>query len=114
LWNIGWPSIDNRVKLGSRAPSIVTGHPGHGKTVLWIQIWFEIVLRYDLVAVIASFETEYRPEMRNILRGLKVGKPIGLASSVELADADDWIDAHYLFVNPKRRPSLASISTDRN
>jgi twinkle protein len=47
--------------------------------------------------------------MRNILRGLKIGKPIGYATSMELADADDWIDAHYLFVNPQRRPSLEWI-----
>ena len=35
LWNPGFPEWESKVMLAPRTLSVVTGHPGHGKTQLW-------------------------------------------------------------------------------
>ena len=40
LWKPGFPEWEGKVMLSPRTLSVVTGHPGHGKTQLWSQIWF--------------------------------------------------------------------------
>jgi len=45
LWQPGFEEWDRKVILAPRTLSVVTGHPGHGKTTLWNQIWFSVVDR---------------------------------------------------------------------
>lgn len=105
------PDIDclkGRVWLAPTTVSVVTGQPNHGKSTVWGQIWFEIVRKYGLVACVASFETRPKPYMRRQMRTLLNG---GVAeyklTEDQVRRADEWIEAHYLFVNhPDQRPSL--------
>jgi twinkle protein len=93
--------------LAPRTLSVVTGHPGHGKTALWTQIWFGIVKAYDLQACVASFETRAKPHLRRQLRTLFCGALECHLQPQEIAEADAWINDHYLFlVHPDQRPSL--------
>jgi twinkle protein len=39
---------------------VVTGHPGHGKTALWNQIWFNVIKRYDVPFCGASNKGRYK------------------------------------------------------
>jgi twinkle protein len=107
LWNPGFAEWESKVRLAPRTLSVVTGHPGHGKTAMWAQIWFQVVKQYSVPACIASFETRPKPHYRRILRTLLTGK---LEKDMEFGEhkkADQWIDDRYLFVvHPEQNPSL--------
>ncbi len=107
LWDPGFPEWEGKVKLAPRTLSVGTGHPGHGKTALWAQIWFQVARRYDLVVCCASFETRPKPHMRRQLRSLFCGALEKDLRREEIAAADAWIDEHYRFLaHPDQRPTL--------
>lgn len=107
LWNPGFPEWEHKVMLAPRTMSVVTGHPGHGKTLMWNQIWFNIVRSYCIPMASASFETRPKPHVRRQLRSLFIGKLEKDQSEEEKARADKWINDRYLFmVHPDGRPTL--------
>src|SRR5215208_1333786 len=82
------PEWESKVHLAPRTLSVVTGHPGHGKTTLFMQIWYQICRQYDLAAAIASFETRAKPHHRRALRQLHAGRLERDMSFWESAAAD--------------------------
>lgn len=107
LWRPGFPEWESKVMLAPRTMSVVTGHPGHGKTQLFTQIWFNIVRAYCVPIAVASFETRAKPHLQRYLRTLLIGKLVKDCNEEELARADKWIEERYLFmVHPDGRPSL--------
>jgi twinkle protein len=107
LWHPGFPEWERKVLLAPRTVSVATGHPGHGKTQLWTQIWFNIVKAYNLVACIASFETQPKPYMRRILRTLYRGALENNMDDNERRCADAWINERYLFLQHRsQRPTI--------
>lgn len=107
LWHPGFEEWESKVMLAARTLSVVTGHPGHGKTALWNQIWFQVVKRYGLVFCGASFETRPKPHVRRQLRTLITGGLERDLSEDDKARADRWINDRYLFlVHPDQRPTL--------
>ncbi len=107
LWSSGFPEWDGQVRLAPRTLSVVTGHPGHGKTLLWTQVWFQIAKAYDVRIASASFETRPKPHVRRQLRTLHGGALEKDLSFGEIAAADAWIEDHYRFmVHPEQRPNL--------
>jgi twinkle protein len=107
LWSPGFPEWESKVMLAPRTLSVVTGHPGHGKTALWGQIWFQIVKQYGVQACVASFETRPKPHLRRQLRSLLLGKLERDITDDEKRKADDWINDRYLFVaHPTNQPDL--------
>lgn len=107
LWKPGFPEWDNKVHLAPRTLSVVTGHPGHGKTALWNQIWFNIVDKYSVPFCGASFETRPKPHIRRQIRTLLMGDLEYNLSDADKRRADNWINDRYLFlVHPESRPTL--------
>lgn len=107
LWHPGFPEWESKVMLAPRTMSVVTGHPGHGKTLLWNQIWFNVVRSQCIPIASASFETRPKPHVRRQLRTLFIGKLERDLSPDEIAKADAWINERYLFmVHPDGRPTL--------
>lgn len=107
LWNPGFPEWEHKVMLAPRTMSVVTGHPGHGKTLLWTQIWFNIVRSQCIAMASASFETRPKPHIRRQLRSLFIGKLEKDLTPEEIDRADKWIRDRYLFmVHPDGRPTL--------
>ena len=108
VWSTGFPDFDHKLKIGQRELSVVTGYPGHGKTLLWANIWFNIVREYDVPIMVGSFETRAKPYMRRHLRSFLIGKAERRMTDAEIATADRWIDDRYLFVRTKENsPPLA-------
>lgn len=108
LWTPGFPEWGNKVRLAARNMSVVTGHPGHGKTALWAQIWFNIVRAYCIPMCVATFETRPKPHYRRQLRTLFIGKLEKDMSESEKAEADRWINDRYIFVvHPEQRPQIS-------
>lgn len=107
LWEPGFPEWERKVMLAPRTLSVVTGHPGHGKTAVWNQIWFNVIKRYDIGFFGASFETRPKPHVRRQLRTLFHGILERDMNDGERATADAWINDRYLFaVHPQQRPTL--------
>lgn len=107
VWNPGFPEWERKVFLAPRTMSVVTGHPGHGKTALWQQIWFQIVRDYSVPVAMASFETKAKPHIQRQLRTLLSGKLEKNMTHEEKAKADAWIEERYLFIiHPEERPTL--------
>jgi twinkle protein len=107
LWNPGFAEWESKIRLAPRTMSVVTGHPGHGKTQMFTQIWFNIVRSYCIPMAVASFETRAKPHIRRYLRTLLIGKLEKDMDDVEVAKADRWIEERYLFmVHPESRPTL--------
>lgn len=107
LWRPGFPEWESKVLLAPRTMSVVTGHPGHGKTQLWTQIWFNVVRAYCIPIAVASFETRAKPHIQRYLRTLLTGKLEKNLDEEEKRKADAFIEDRYLFmVHPEGRPSL--------
>jgi twinkle protein len=107
LWDPGFAEWESKVKLAPRTLSVVTGHPGHGKTAMWQQIWFQVVHRYGVPACMASFETRAKPHIRRQLRTLLAGRLEHDMTEQEKAQADAWISDRYVFLShPDQRPTL--------
>jgi twinkle protein len=107
LWEPGFAEWESKVRLAPRTLSVVTGHPGHGKTTLFMQIWYQICRAYGLTAAIASFETRAKPHHRRTLRQLHAGKLQCAMTEQEIRMADAWINDHFLWIlHPEQRPSL--------
>lgn len=107
LWTPGFVEWEGKVKLAPGTMSVVTGHPGHGKTALWAQIWFSIVRKYGVGACMATFETRPVPHMRRTLRTLFWGKLECDMSPEEKARADYWVDDRYRWIiHPDQKPTL--------
>lgn len=107
LWSPGFVEWESKVRIAPRTLSVVTGHPGHGKTELWSQIWFQIVQAYGLIACVAAFETRPKPHLRRKLRTYLTGKLEKDLQQDEAARADKWINDRYLFMaHPEHRPTL--------
>jgi twinkle protein len=107
LWSPGFQEWESKVMLAPRTLSVVTGHPGHGKTVMWAQVWFQVVKEYGIPACVASFETRAKPHYRRHLRTFLTGLLEKDLTEDEKRKADAWIDDRYLFlVHPDQRPTL--------
>jgi twinkle protein len=107
LWHPGFSEWENKLLLAPRTLSVVTGHPGHGKTQLWVQIWYQIIQAYHLIMCCASFETRPKPHIRRQLRSLYWREKEKNLTADQIKKADDWISEHYFFaVHPEQRQSL--------
>jgi len=107
LWDPGFPEWESKVRLAPRTLSVVTGHPGHGKTTIFMQIWYQICRAYEMTAAVASFETRAKPHHRRTLRQLYAGKLESRMTDREVRDADSWIHDRFVWIlHPDQRPSL--------
>jgi twinkle protein len=114
IWRPGFDEGEfawgDRLLLAAGTLSVVTGHPGHGKTLLWTQIWQQAVHRHNLVACVASFETRPKPHLQRQLRTLYGRRLARHLDEDERRAADAWIDEHYRWLlHPERRPNLKWI-----
>ncbi len=42
IWRPGFPEWEEKLAFAPTTVSVVTGHPGHGKTTLMVQLWFQM------------------------------------------------------------------------
>lgn len=106
-WHPGFPDWQNKLFLAPGMLSVVTGHPGHGKTQLWSQLWFQIMQANDLVACIATFETKPKPHYQRIVRQLHARGLLENLADEQIKAADQWIRSHYRFImHREERPTL--------
>jgi twinkle protein len=119
-WDTGFAWGD-KLAFAPSTVSVVAGQPGHGKTHLMAQIWFQIARRYGINICVASFETRAKPHLRRYLRTFFAQKFENQMTDDELSMADDFISRRYSFIiHPSLRPNLdwlldtAEVSVVRN
>ena len=108
-WDVGgaFESWNDKIKFAPKTMSVVTGYPGHGKTQLFQQLWYQIARKHEITLAMASFETMPKPHLRRQIRGLYHNKREYYLTDEERAEADNWINDHYLFLyHPESQQSM--------
>jgi twinkle protein len=110
VWSPGFPEWESRIKLASSTLSVMTGYPGHGKTLFSQQLWFQIARQHDFPVAIMSAETPARPYVRRAMRQFYSGMLEHRMKSEELVAADNWIQEHIQFIaHPNHRPTFEFV-----
>jgi twinkle protein len=97
-WYAGYPEFRHKMQLASGMLSVVTGHPGHGKTSLMAQLWFNMVSNHNLQITVASFESSPVPAYRKMVRQFWAGLPQAQMTDEQIRAADAFTDDHYKFL----------------
>ena len=74
-WYAGYPEFRHKMQFAPSMLSVVTGHPGHGKTSLMAQLWFNMASNHNLQVTVASFESSPMPAYRKMVRQFWAGLP---------------------------------------
>ncbi len=110
IWRPGFPEWESKLAFAPTTVSVVTGHPGHGKTSLMMQLWYQICRDYQIRAAFASFETRAKPHHRRNIRQFMYGQLDHVLTEDEQAHADRWNQEHFRWIiHPNRRPSLKFV-----
>ena len=110
LWQPGFPEWRGKMAFAPRTVGVVTGHPGHGKTTLMAQIWFQICRDYKISGVVASFETRAKPHHRRNMRQFMFGRLERDLTDEQKKEAYNWTHEHFRWlIHPNRKPTLKWI-----
>ena len=100
LWGLGWPEFENKINFAPTTLSVVTGYPGHGKSILSAQWWFQIARQCGIKVAMFSAETRLKPFLRRNLRQFYHGMQEYQMDSRQLREADNFIEAHFVLMDP--------------
>jgi twinkle protein len=100
ILDIGMPILRDHIKIRLGDWSCSTGIPSMGKTTLFNAIVVNLVKRYGIVVAFASFEQNPQLDHRRNLRTAYHRKPVFQQTNAEIAEADAWIDKHFVFLVP--------------
>lgn len=105
LWEPGFPEWERKVMLAPSMLSVFTGYPGHGKTQLSQQLWYNIASKYDVPISLFSAETAAKPYVQRTLRQLHNRQLEYQMDPAGKKRADDWINDHFYFIaHPNSQP----------
>jgi twinkle protein len=97
-WYSGFPEFRHKMQLAPGTLSVCTGHPGHGKSSLMGNIWFNTVAAHGLGITIASFENAPKPAYHKMLRQFWASMPHEQMTDAQKDEADNFIRGHYRFL----------------
>ena len=107
LWNPQFTGWEDKILFGSGMVSVFTGYPGHGKTSFALQLWAQIVLKYNINIGMFMGETRVKPYVRRSLRSVFNGKLEYDCTPEELNSADMWMRDRFYFLNhPNNAPEF--------
>ena len=107
LWNPQFTGWEDKILFGSGMVSVFTGYPGHGKTSFALQLWAQIVLKYNINIGMFMGETRVKPYVRRSLRSAFNGKLEYDCTPEELNSADMWMRDRFYFLNhPNNAPEF--------
>jgi twinkle protein len=111
VWDLGpeFNLMSENLKFRPGDLSVGTGIPSYGKSTFANAVWCSLVKRYGLRVVWASMEQQTKPDHRRNLRNWYLETDL-FATGPQLQEADDWIEAHHLFI---QIPEDQDASLDR-
>lgn len=107
VWSLGFQEWEGKIGFAPTTVSVVVGQPGHGKTTLMMQLWYQIARDYGVKCAFASFETRAKPHHQRNIREFMFGRRDHNLNDQERDTADGFNDHHFRWiVHPNRRPTL--------
>lgn len=107
LWDMGFPEFESKMRLAPTMVSCVTGYPGHGKSHLFQQVWWNASGLHHFPVAIFSAETRTKPFLRRNLRQFHHRKLERDMTDLEKSSADDTIRRRFRFIgHDDDRPSV--------
>lgn len=98
-FSLGWPILDQHLKIFAGEFMVVSGIPGHGKSTWALNVLANLAESYGWSSAIFSPEMRTVPHLRDKLRKIRLRKmPLDLEWQ-ETAEADQWIDKHFVFID---------------
>lgn len=96
----GFPFLDShyRVRLGDLC--VVTGIPSMGKTSWLNDFGCRMAEKHGWVIAYGSFEQDPQKDHKRALVEWYASKPHDRCAPVELVEAENWIDEHFVFIKP--------------
>ncbi|MGE0675393.1 MAG: AAA family ATPase [Methylibium sp.] len=95
-----------RIRMGDFC--VITGVPSHGKTSFVNDLACRVARNHGWTVAIASFEQHPQADHRRTLRQWFTGMPERMQTQEQIAEADAWIDRHFVFIVPSD-DDLASL-----
>ena len=106
-WYSGFPDWRHKMQFAPGTLSVVTGHPGHGKTSLMANVWFNTAKINNLNVCVATFETYPVPNYRKLLRQFHAECAQSEMTDQQVRAADAFLEDHYrLLIHPQERPNI--------
>ncbi|MBX3504438.1 MAG: toprim domain-containing protein [Parvibaculum sp.] len=110
LWDLGFPEFEGKLKIAPTMLSVFTGYPGHGKSHMAQQVWFNIARQYGIRIAVFSAETRVKPFFRRNIRQFYWRCRESDMGEKMIEEADAWMEAHFLIIeHPKERPTVSWI-----
>lgn len=98
-FSIGYPDLEELIKVWLGELIIITGIPSHGKSTIVLNILVRLAEMHGWSSAIASFEIQTVPSLRHKLRLMRTRLAPDLWRRDMIADADAWINEHFLFID---------------
>jgi twinkle protein len=99
LWELGFSEFESKIRLAPTTLSVVTGYPGHGKSHMFQQVWFNIARQYGIRVAIFSAETRIKPFLRRNFRQFYWRQLEYTMSPQQLREADEWLEHHLVLMD---------------
>lgn len=96
-YSTGWLGMDEGLKVWRGEFMVVTGVPGHGKSLWTTHLVANLAANYGHRAAIASFEMPTVPYVRDIFRHYHAGRQ---SIHFDWSEADAWINDKFIFIDP--------------
>lgn len=96
-FSTGWPEMDEGLRVWRSEFMVVTGVPGHGKSLWTSHLVANLAANHGHRCAIASFEMPTVPYVRDIFRNYHSGRQ---SIHHDWADADKWINERFAFIDP--------------
>ena len=99
LWDTGFLELEGKIKIAPTTVSVVTGFPGHGKSHLMQQVWFNIAKEHGIRVAMFSAETRIKPFLRRNMRQFYWRRNESVMTEQMKREADDWIEEHIILMD---------------
>lgn len=100
VFDIGFPAYGEHYRMRAGDFVVVTGTPSSGKTTFVQDMICRVVERYGIKVAWGSFEQDPQRDHKRNFRRWFIRKPLSQQTYEEKVAADQWIDAHHLFIVP--------------
>jgi twinkle protein len=98
-YSTGWSTLDDCLRLFTGEFMVVTGIPGHGKSVFIDNLLVNAGELHDWRAAVFSPEVPTVPQHRDRLRKIRLREHHQNVDAEELAKADAWLSDHFVFID---------------
>lgn len=98
-YSTGWPTLDRHLRVFAGEFMVVTGVPGHGKSVFVDNLLINLAELHGWRAAIFSPEMPTVPQHRDRMRKIRLRRHHGDVRPQELAAADAWLSEMFVFID---------------